>query len=481
MTFLFRLFLILCLLLVARSARADEAAARQHFRQGVDLYDKKKYDEALEAFRAAYREKPSAGIKQNIALCLKAQGKTVEAATAFDEALDEGQGQLKPEVKSAIERELAELSKSIATITFKVVDETGRPLDDVTLTVEPTDSNAGPKRTLPPGGHRRPVRVAQGLWRFTAQAPNHAVGEKKLALVAGQPVDATFVLVGQTGATGTLTIRASVPDAVIRLDGAEVGKGEWSGKVPAGNHKIEVSADGYRTATIDGVAVTMNAIVDQPVQMTKIGEAPAPYDAPDRKPPRVKKFYAVPMAALDSMVYHFSGVLDAPAEETRKAGVGISVGARGGYFFTRMLAGELFVQAGGGTVKYQLRPQDVQESEVMFGHWQVTPMLRFVSPGKLRFTMGSGFGIYGTSLNGKIVQESAQLTNKVDKKGSGVAASWLIDAGLQVEAGPIFIEAALFLDIHGIGTVRDSVEDRRMLQSSPGARGGLRLGLGIPF
>ena len=104
-----RSFLLTLLLIVSvpALARADEEAARVHFRKGVELYDRKQYKEALESFKAAYAEKQSAGIKQNIALCLKGLGYTVEAATALDEALDEGQSTLKPETKAGIERELA--------------------------------------------------------------------------------------------------------------------------------------------------------------------------------------------------------------------------------------------------------------------------------------------------------------------------------------------------------------------------------------
>ena len=82
--------LAIVLVLASSAARADEAGARAHFRRGVELYDKKQYEPALESFRAAYAEKPAAGIKRNIALCLKGLGRPVEAATAFDEALDEG-------------------------------------------------------------------------------------------------------------------------------------------------------------------------------------------------------------------------------------------------------------------------------------------------------------------------------------------------------------------------------------------------------
>src|SRR5688572_11505723 len=99
-----RIFLLLVLMVGTSSsfARADEETARAHFKKGVELYDRKQYAEALESFKAAYAEKRSAGIKQNIALCLKGLGRSVEAATALDEALDEGQSTLKPETKAGI-------------------------------------------------------------------------------------------------------------------------------------------------------------------------------------------------------------------------------------------------------------------------------------------------------------------------------------------------------------------------------------------
>src|ERR1700742_1591324 len=47
-------------------------SARRHFRTGVKLYRDGNYKGALAEFEAAYRDKPSAGSLQNVALCQKA-------------------------------------------------------------------------------------------------------------------------------------------------------------------------------------------------------------------------------------------------------------------------------------------------------------------------------------------------------------------------------------------------------------------------
>ena len=76
---------------------------------------------------------------------------------------------------------------------------------------------------------------------------------------------------------------------------------------------------------------------------------------------------------------------------------------------------------------------------------------------------------------------TATTALRATKKGSGVAASWLVDLGMQIDVGSLFLEGAVFLDLHGVGTTREDASNERMFLSSPGTRAGIRLGLGIPF
>lgn len=456
-------------------AYADEEAARVHFRKGVELYDRKQYAEALESFKAAYGEKPSAGIKQNIALCLKGLGRTVEAATALDEALDEGQSTLKPETKAGIERELAELGKSVATVHMRVLGADNQPLANAVVSVDGT--------TLPPGAHRRPIRLTQGIHTFTVHVDGLAdPPPKKLALLLGQPVDATFIVTksgASAGAESTLSVRTNIDDAIIKVDGNEVGKGTWSGKLPPGSHQLEVSAADHRTATID-VTVPAGATIDYPIQLTRVGEAPGPYDHVERKPPAPKNLYIVPTLGLFAVSYRLAEPLgEVPSGERRGFG-GVSIGVRGGYRFSKWISGELLGEVGALQAKYKVNPSDARETETNMTIARLMPVVRLTTPGKVRFVAGAGFGLALASIDAKVVRGPGTE----NAKAAGVGMSWLIDGGMQFDVGPLFLEGVLFVDIHGTGGVRGDTatrDDARFLQASPAVRGGLRIGLGIPF
>lgn len=467
------LFAALFLCLAPSFARADEESARVHFRKGVELYDRKQYAEALESFKAAYAEKQSAGIKQNIALCLKALGRTVEAAAALDEALDEGHSTLKPETKAGIERELAELGKSVATVHLRVLGADNQPLDGAIVAVDGA--------ALPPGAQRRPIRLAQGIHTFTAHVDGFPdPPPKKLALLLGQPVDATFIISrtgSAPGAESTLSVRANVDDAVIKVDGNEVGKGSWSGRLPPGSHQLEVSAPDHRTATID-VTVPAGATIDYPIQLTKTGDAPGPYDHVDRKPPPPpKRVYIAPILGIFGVSYRLAEPLGEVPSGERRGFTGLSIGARGGYRWSKWIATEVSFEAGALTSKYKIAPADVRDTETNVTMTRLLPVLRFTTPGRVRFTGGAGFGLANTQVEAKIPTGASTAT----QKGSGLGMSWLLDAGMQFDAGPVFMEGVLFADVHGTGAVKDDDDDRRYLQASPAVRAGLRLGLGIPF
>jgi hypothetical protein len=470
-TRLLRSFVVfVVVLLVAPAARADEATARQYFKKGVELYDAKQYGPALEAFQQAYREKPSGGIKQNIALSLKGLGRTVEAATAFDEALDEGKTTLRPETRAAIERELAELSKIVATVNLTIVGDDKKPLE-ADVTVDGV--------MLSRGAVNRPIRLAQGIHIFRARAQGFPdPPEKKLALRAGEPVDAMFVIghAPQEQGFATLTVKTKNPDAVIRVDGVEVGKGTYTASVNAGRHEVQVSAPGHKTTSVD-VVLSAGASVEYPVELHAIGDAPEPYGAPERKePPREKKFYVTIMAGLESASYRTSPTLGEPVGGSRRPYVGGLLGVRLGGYVAKGFALELGLMAGAVNAKYRVAPGAVDDTSTTIGHWQITPGIRWHTPGKVRFVLGTGVGLHGVSVNAKV-----PIPGRIDERtGKGVAFSWLADVGMQIQLGGVSLEIVAFTDVHGIGPVRDP-SGNRLLLSSPAVRGGGRIGVMIPF
>jgi hypothetical protein len=452
------------------SARADEAAARQHFKQGIELYDKKQYQPALASFRAAYAEKASPGIKQNIALCLKFLGHPVEAATAFDEALDEGRDTLKPDVRAAMEQELGGLALLVATVHLRAVAAGDRhPLDTVVVSVD--------GRALTPAALRRPIRLEPGIHVFTAHAEGLAdPPEKKLSLLAGSPVDATFEL----GApSGILTVRPSVADAVVQIDGVAVGRGAGSGTLPSGLHRITVSAPDFRTTTAD-VVISSGASVEFPITMLHPSDVPA-YEAPVRRPPpAAKKRYVVPMIAYEGQSFRLAPILGERAGGTKRQFTGATVGIRGGYRASKNFALELLGEVGAVSATYQIEPA-AANSTTSVVHWELAPMVRFATAGAIRFTVASGIGFHGLSVTSDLVTAAPPSTTIRTLKGSGVSVTWLTDLGLQFDVGAFFLEAVAFLDVHGVGTTHEDDSSERMFLSSPSTRAGVRGGLGINF
>lgn len=462
------------------SAYADEALARQHFKKGIELYDKKNYVEALAAFQEAYREKPSPGIKQNIALSYKALNKYVEAATAFDEALADAVA-LKPDTRAAIERELAELERVVATVRFNVTTANGKPIEQAVISVEPAGDKAF---LLGVEARKRPLRLMPGVYTFTAKAtgyPDYA--KPRLALEAGTPVDVTFTLgagasavtsASGSGLQGSLKIRPSVADAVIRVDGKDVGHGAWEGPLGSGPHRIEVAAPGWKTTTVE-VTVPAGGSVDYPITLQAVGDSPPEYTPPSTpREKREKKFYAVPMLALDSVSYRLSDDLGEPPSGVRRSFEGGTISGRFGFFFWKYLSAEGLAAIG------EAKNEDRDGVSLKIGHWQLTPALRLTIPRSttFRFTAATGFGVHGLTVEKKF--EGA--IPGAPKKGRGVGWSCLIESGLQFDLGPVFLEAAIVVEVHSLPSVRDdaSPEDRFLL-SSPSVRTGARIGLGVPF
>lgn len=403
---------------VVLPARADDASARTAFRRGVELYDKKRWGEALAAFEEAYRAKPSAIIKQNVGLCHARLGHLVPAATAFDEALEEGATTLSPETKRAIAEELRELELRVATVRVRVVDAKGAALSGARLSVDGVE--------LPLAAEKRPVRLEPGTHVVGARAPGFLDPEpKRLSLEQGSPVDATFELA-----------LAPLPAPHIEMLPPE-GAGPTAPAAP-----------------------------------------PPPYAPPSAKaPPGPKRFLVGVTLALGGESLRLGeGSGEAPGG-ARRGFVGGALGLRGGYRFARMFSAELRAEAGVQTARYELVPGVPRETKTDAAHLQLSPTVRFATPGSPRFTAATGVGLHATT----VTVEIARQANTERRKGSGLAASWIVDAGAQFDAGPLVVEATLFSEVFGVSNARDDILVDRMLLASPSVRYGARVGLLVPF
>jgi tetratricopeptide (TPR) repeat protein len=75
--------------------------AREQYRLGLELYDERDYEGALEKFQASYGIFPSPNSELYVARCLRAMGRTEEAIRAYERAVELGRARAEADPKYA--------------------------------------------------------------------------------------------------------------------------------------------------------------------------------------------------------------------------------------------------------------------------------------------------------------------------------------------------------------------------------------------
>lgn len=448
-------------------AHADEAeAARTHFAAGVKLYDARDYAAALAEFQAAYAAKRSPQIKRNVALCLRGLGQYPEAMDALEEMLSEGGDALKPEVKDGAKQAILEMTALVATVHVRVVSTGHTPPSQVTVTLD--------DKPIPPERFARPLRVLPGEHVFHATATGYFEAMQRVRFSAGQPdtaVDLGLVAV-EVAARGRLSVQTNVMTARLTLDGVEMGHGSWTGEVAAGTHRVDATAAGYATHTVT-VTVPANGQEAISVDMTSAVDAPAPIGAP--RAPRL--WYVTGGIGLfgESLTPTFLGLDDTGTKKRAFGGAGLIV--HGGRLVGKHLALGVVGELGGmGSAAYDnLSPQPDsagKRDSVAITQWVLAPEVRLLSSGmNVR-----AFGGFALGLAGQVVNADHGGRKETGASASGIA---LLEGGGQLDLGRLFVEAALFADVHGTSTTNTS--NNRYFSDSSTVRAGLRVLVGYRF
>ncbi len=279
-------WLMLALTLFVASARADDAAtdtterARADFVRGVDLAGKGLWGEALGAFEQSAKLRPHALTTYNVATCQRALGEYTRARATYTNALDEdartGGAELPASYAEEAKTRRADIDALLAhvNITLDSVEATltidGRPLvvEGSLLVAGIAAAGAG---TSPPTAHFE-VLADPGAHVIT-------VTRKGFATIA---VNRTF-LPASRGALDLVmdrlpaTLRVSAPqaDAIVKLNGRDIGVVPVDTTRPAGNYTLEVVASGfvpYRTnlVLLPGQEANLRApLSPQPPAITK--------------------------------------------------------------------------------------------------------------------------------------------------------------------------------------------------------------------
>jgi len=109
---------------LAQAGTSQYATAKDAFESGVRLYKVGAYEQALEAFRVAYKIKPHPAVKVNIANCYEHLKQPVQALVSFEAYLKEVENNphlnVAPGQRQDVENEIVRLHKAVGHIDLKV-------------------------------------------------------------------------------------------------------------------------------------------------------------------------------------------------------------------------------------------------------------------------------------------------------------------------------------------------------------------------
>ncbi len=233
----FRILLLAVLLaLPAAGGAADPAAeARAAFRRGADLYKAGKYREAIDAFEAADRLKPSPALQFNIGQAWEKLGDPAAALAAFARYL-----RLDPAAsnRESVQRSVKALEGRLAATGRQMlhveVDPPGAEVrvDGVPAGAAPVDA------AFPPGSHA-----------LAAAAPGRRTATRDVVLPAATSLTVNLVLEpGQDPAAAPL-LAARPPDAPLEATRPDAPpqpaeRKNWLGPVIAGSVAVVAAGAG---------------------------------------------------------------------------------------------------------------------------------------------------------------------------------------------------------------------------------------------
>jgi tetratricopeptide (TPR) repeat protein len=171
--------LVACLALCSPPGLAqtaeDKTEAKEHFAQGVALFDEGKFSEALAEFEKSYELYSHWKILRNIGMCHYSLGHAVSAATTLGDFLDQGGGDIEPAAMNEVMQIIKGLKAKLGV--FKL---TGN-YSEVELVIDGAEQARGAEGKdiyLEPGVHH--VKVAKG---------EKEILEKNIMIEAGEEME----------------------------------------------------------------------------------------------------------------------------------------------------------------------------------------------------------------------------------------------------------------------------------------------------
>jgi hypothetical protein len=249
--------------------------ARESFAKGAEQVREGRWAEALISFERSAHLVPHPITSYNIGVCLRGMGHYVRAKKALEEAraADSSDTPLGVTLRKESNAMVVQIDGLVARATVRLkpaavaVAVDGRPL-------EVTRSGAKPlllAGTMPPGKGTKPpsstfeVVLDPGARVFTLSRPGYADAVVNRTFAPGEHAKLDLVL---EKLPATLSIGANQDDAVVAVDGLDVGAAPVSVQRREGSHRIVVRKEGfvpYETSVslAAGESVNINATLPE--------------------------------------------------------------------------------------------------------------------------------------------------------------------------------------------------------------------------
>lgn len=233
--------MLLAGVLVTTSARADDLVeAREQFRRGAELAKDAQWGAALAAYERSAKLRPHPWTTYNIGVCERALGQYVRARKTFERALEQrtSDADLPSATVEDVKRFLAEIDRLVGSID---------------LTVEPPDAR------IAVDGHPHEEVTKGGTARLVLDPGRHVIVLSREGFSDAvhaedvRPGDRRAVKLALDRLPATLAVRASKPDAVVAVDGLDVGVAPVDLLRPAGTHHVVVRKSGHLPYETDAV------------------------------------------------------------------------------------------------------------------------------------------------------------------------------------------------------------------------------------
>lgn len=216
------------------------ARARVHFDHGLRLTRRSLWQAALVEFEESLRLFPTAVAAYNRALCLRRLYRYPETITALEEYLEGYADEIDSRRREVVEGLLVEIRALLTEVTVEV----SQP--GATIIVDSEDVGVSPLS--------RPLLMLSGPHEVVVRLDGYRRVRRDVVVVAGRGTTESFELEPEAN-LGRLRVEANVDDAVVLVDGHEVGTVPYLGVLSAGNHRVEVSASGFQPA-LQTVSIT---------------------------------------------------------------------------------------------------------------------------------------------------------------------------------------------------------------------------------